>query len=58
MKYLSLITLLALSSCSDIEKPVLDQKNGPQTPEQLQFPPDFYARPAKGEKPKMDLPKI
>jgi hypothetical protein len=57
MKYLMFLAVLSLAACSEIEKPPLDQKNAPPTPDNLKFPPDFYARPAKGEKAKMELPK-
>ncbi len=57
MKYLTFLAVLVLAACSEIEKPPVDQKNAKPTPENLKFPPDFYARPVKGEKVKADLPK-
>ncbi len=58
MKYLILGLALAFSGCSESAKAPIDQKNAPPTPENLKFPPDFYARPAKGEKPIKELPKV
>jgi hypothetical protein len=58
MKMRSVILLVSciLMSCGDNALPPIDQKDI-KNPEELKFPPDFYARPAKGEKPKMELPK-
>ena len=58
MKYLILSLALALGACSESAKAPIDQKNAPPTQENLKFPPDFYARPTKGEKPIKELPKV